>query len=191
MKRVVFKNSVIALAIGLAVVSCGGSSSNAQQSGGSSEAVKVETKSTAQDAGSMEPMAAGDISQSWTDGLAVKTGIKNLGKPKGTTEIRPSDWEDGFTVYFFCDKSVDIFAAYAKAVWDLNKSAAEKGELLLRIYEDGDWKYKPTNSLADAEDDDYRYRWFYSFAGEIWQVTARVNTVGSDKGSIQLTIEKK
>ena len=190
MIRINFKNNVIALAIGLLAVSCSGSGSNAQQNGGNSETTKAETKSPAQVAGSMETLATGDIPQSWTDGLAAKTGFKNLGKPKGTNEIRPHDWEDGFTVYFYCDKSVDIFAAYSKSVWDLNKTVAEKGEVLLRKYEDGGWKYNPSNNLADAEDDDYRYRWFYSFGGVIWQVSVRANTVGNDKGSIQVTIEK-
>ena len=44
MKRVNFKNSVIALAIGLAVVSCGGRGGN-QQSGDTSE-TKTETKAS-------------------------------------------------------------------------------------------------------------------------------------------------
>ena len=190
MKKVNFKYSLIALAIGLFLCSCGGGSSNTQQDSGNSEAAKVETKSPAQVAGSMEALATGDIPQSWTDGLAAKTGFKNLGKPKGTTEIRPHDLEDGFTVYFYCDKSVDIFASFSKSVWDLNKKVAEKGDLLIRKYEDGGWKYNPSNNLADAEDDDYRYRWFYSFGGVIWQVSVRANTVGNDKGSIQVTIEK-
>jgi hypothetical protein len=187
MTRANFKNSVIALAIGLVMVSCGGRNSNAQ----GQQTTTATAQSSTEVAGSMDALSAGDIPQSWTDGLAAKTGIKSLGKPKGTTEVEASDWEGGFTVYFFCDNTEDAFIPYTKAVWDLNKSVAEKGELLLRKYEDGAWTYKPVNSLADARDDEYSYIWFYSFGGEIWRITARVNTVGSDKGSIQLTIEKR
>jgi hypothetical protein len=44
MKRVNFKNSVIALAIGMATVSCGGSGSNQQSGTATSETAKVEAK---------------------------------------------------------------------------------------------------------------------------------------------------
>jgi hypothetical protein len=173
------------------MASCGGRSGNAQQQSGggndSGNGAKVETKASAQVAGSMDAMAAGDIPQSWTDGLAAKTGIKKLGKPKCATEVKTSDWEDGFNVNFYCEKPTENYAAYVKAIWDLTKSVAEKGELLLRNY-DGDAKYKTAATLEQAEDDvnDYRHRWHYSYGGVVW----RVSMDAREQNNIRLTVEK-
>jgi hypothetical protein len=188
MKTAIFKNSVIALAIVVMMVSCGGRSSNAQQqSGGSGEAVKTETKSTAQVAGSMEPFAASDrdyVSDEWIKELAVRAGIKNLGKPQGSS-VRDANWGDMgfFQIEFTCDKPASVYTSYAKAMWDLSKSVAENGELY------GDKaKSKSVKSLDDAKSIyNEAYQWYYSFGGNVWEVYVS----GSAEKFVSMTIEKK
>ena len=179
-----FKNSVIALAIGLSVISCGGRNSNAQQSGGSSEAANVETGSTAQVAGSMDAFSEEDmyeISQRWIDNFPMK----NLGKPKGSKVEMASAGEDIFTMNFECANPPAVCVSYAKAVWDLNKGIAEKGELL--IYVGGDTRYKPADNFAQTKyEDSENYSWYYYSGGVLWETTVRVF---NDK-LIKLTVEK-
>ena len=185
MTKVNFKNSLIALAIGLVMASCGGRGSNAQQSGGNSEAAKTETKSTAQVAGSMEAFTENDrdfVSDEWIKEVAINAGLKNLGKPKGSTVKEAFRSETIYNIRFRCDKPDDLYAAYAKAVWDLNKTVAEKGE-----FYDGKSKVKSVKSLEDAKSMySDSYRWYYSFGGDVWELTVRSET--SDV--IQLVIEK-
>ena len=175
MTTVNFKNSVIALAIGLVMASCGGRGGNAQQSGGSSEAAKVETKSTAQTAGSMDVMTEDDLNelgQNWKMNFPAKTGIKNLGKPKGSKIEMVAPGVTNFVINFECEKPSAVCASYAKAVWDLTKEIAEKGELL--IYVGGETKYKAGSFEQTKYEDSENYTWYYSFDGGFWEMNVKV-----------------
>lgn len=125
-----FKNRMIALAIGLTMVSCSGSGQRPQSgnsSGSDGQTAKVETKAAAV-AGSMDALTEDDmdeISQSWREEFTAKTGIKNIGKPKGSSVEMAMKTENGlFVINFECENSNAIYAGYAKSVWDLTQLAA-------------------------------------------------------------------
>jgi hypothetical protein len=172
------------------MVSCGGRSSNAQQhSNESSEALKVETKSASQVAGSMESMSESDLnklSANWKNNFSAQTGFQNLGKPKGSFVERAMTGESLFVLNFECENPSAVCASYAKAIWDLNKGFAEKGELFL--YVGGDTKYKPTDNFAQTKyEDSENYTWYYSFGGSVWETKVHV----FNKETIKLIFEKK
>ena len=184
-----FKKSVIALAIGFFAVSCGGNSSNTQQTSGNSETAKVETKKPAQIAGSMDTLSEDDVEkmgQKWESLFTPNTGIKNIGKPKGSKIEMASAGNELFVLNFECENPSTVCASYAKAVWDLNKSSAEKSELL--IYVGGDAKYKSVNSFEQTKyEDSENYTWYYYFGGVLWETNVKV----FDGTTIKLIVEKE
>jgi hypothetical protein len=189
MNKVDFKNRVIALAIGLTMVSCSGSGQKPQSSSGSDgQTAKVETQKSATVAGSMEAFSENDLdelSQNWKNNFPSKTGINNLGKPKGSSIEMAAPGESHFVINFECENPSAVCASYAKAVWDLTKGIAENGEL--RIYVGGETKYKAGSFEQTKYEDSENYTWYYSYGGSVWEMNVKV----FNSKLIKLIVEKK
>ena len=188
MTQVNFKNSVIALAIGLFAASCGGGGSKQQSGQATTETAKVETKKSAAVTGSMDVMTEDDLNelgQNWKENFPAKTGIKNLGKPKGSKIEMVAPGVTNFVINFECENPSAVCAPYAKSVWDLTKGIAEKGELL--IYVGGETKYKAGSFEQTKYEDSENYTWYYSFDGGFWEMNVKV----FNKELIKLIVDKK
>ena len=174
MKRINFKIAVMALAFGVFAVSCGGNANKQQATGGNASEAKTETKASAT-TGGMEAFGESDkaeISSEMLDDLFTRTGLKALGKPKGSSIKEAWYSDDIFGIRFICDNfSSAYYDGYTKAMWDLSKSIAVNGVLGLRDY-DSPVSLKPVNSINDtkSEYNDNSNSWYYLFGGIRWKI---------------------
>jgi hypothetical protein len=131
--KVNFKNSVIALAIGLTVASCGGRGGNQQSGTATTETAKVETKAVQADVVISPQTKAED----YTAGALAK--MKSLGKTEKdkrvvTAEINKAD-RTTYEVYTYENGKCTDYSEYVfyttkadKSDFDYDKTRAKVGE---------------------------------------------------------------
>jgi len=145
MKRVNFKNSVIALAIGLFTVSCGGGGSK-QQSGGAPE-TKTETKAATPAAELKVKDANADNWQAVIK--ATREGI-DIPLPDGWTVRKAGEGIARDVAVDFTVGGSTTAEQYGQMLFDITKAASQNGNRKVEITERGIAEGAAVATLAEA-----------------------------------------
>ena len=145
MTRVNFKNSLIALAIGLSVVSCGGRGGN-QQSGGASE-TKTETKAETTVAELKVKDANADNWQAVIK--ATREGI-DIPLPDGWTVRKAGEGIASDVAVDFTVGGSTTAEQYGQMLFDITKAASQNGNRKVEITERGIAEGAAIATLAEA-----------------------------------------
>ena len=120
MTRVNFKNSVIALAIGVATISCGSRNSNAQQQAATPETAQTATQQVAQNADVAKILSLGGLSESDI-------------KPDGFVKFLPFDDEE-FVIEASAPLGEEGQKAWVKKIFDKCQQLSTDGKIYRAAY---------------------------------------------------------
>jgi len=188
MKHILFKTGVVALAACFASALCT-----------HAEDKKNEEKKATLPAGMVAFAITYNDDDDWDkfEDQSARDWLKELSRCGFTTFGKPKDsktqdkvWSDElFVVRFEHEKgfSSDEFDAYANALWELNKSIADKGEL--RVWEGKEQPVATDPKKTASENRENSYRWFYFYKGQKWLMEVYLR--GEKKNTLQVNIEKK
>jgi hypothetical protein len=164
------KNSVIALAIGIFAVSCGGSGNKPQQSGtASSETTQQATPAKGGGKGKMVAFGNDEATGSRYAEFLEITGLKGIGKPVGYKFRGLSHGDGVYSLDFLPEgdvKQQDI-DDYALAVWDLC-SKVTKAPLFKPLFNNNQFEDTPLKSCNDARAKNVPYN---GYDGYLWYYT--------------------
>jgi len=174
MKRVNFKNSVIAMAIGLSVVSCGGSGSK-QQSQSTAAAPDTKTEQATPDTKTV----SGFLSQI---GL-TETDVKPEGAGEGIVIDVSSSGNRASISWNMVDVTAEKENAWLKKVYDKTKALSTGG----KVYVDGtdlkqEFIFAPLNRAEYQSD----MNWVFPYNGK--EIGIRCQILGSGAVDIRIII---
>jgi hypothetical protein len=169
MTKINLKISVIAMAIGIFAVSCGGGSK--QSSGSATPETKTEKAAATKGSGKMVAFDESEAKSAYLDDFYEVTGLKGIGKPVGYKFKGVGHSATVLTLDFIPEgdiKQQDI-DDYARALWDLCSKVTKKP-----LY---NWKNEPLKSFDDARREAgqfFGYLWYYNTADRRLRTTVVV-----------------
>lgn len=183
MKTVNFKNSVIALAIGLFAVSCGCGGSKQQSESATSDKTQIESK--AEDKGNksyefpdipvLNEWATADIWKAMGLPEDLKPATPENVNISFRNSIYPLNGEDG--LMFECNAENDAFNNMANLLW-------ERGYRGLKVDNDNIVEAQNKNEILIKNVDEFFYRSFYQYNGELMKIELHKTPTGK----ISLTV---